>query len=152
MVKNIFEKSVAQDVVDRINSLNPQSKPLWGKMNVSQMLAHCNVTYEMVYEPEKHKKPNAFLKFILKTFVKKVVTNEVAYKQNNKTAPQFIITDSRDFEKEKSRLVEYINRTQQLGESHFDEKESHSFGVLHKSEWNNMFYKHLDHHLKQFGV
>ncbi len=152
MVKNIFENAVSQDIIDRINSLEPQSKPQWGKMNVAQMLAHCNVTYEMLYEPEKHKKPNAFFKFILKTFVKKVVTNDVAYKQNNKTAPQFIITDSRDFEKEKGRLVEYITRTQQLGESHFDGKESHSFGVLDKSEWNNMFYKHLDHHLKQFGV
>jgi uncharacterized protein YejL (UPF0352 family) len=152
MVKNIFESSVAQEVVNRINSLSLQSKPQWGKMNVAQMLAHCNVTYEMVYEPEKHKKPNAFLKFILKTFVKKVVTNEVAYTQNNKTAPQFIITDSRDFEKEKSRLVEYINRTRQLGESHFDKKESHSFGVLNRNEWNNMFYKHLDHHLRQFGA
>ncbi|HEX8378807.1 MAG TPA: DUF1569 domain-containing protein [Pedobacter sp.] len=152
MVKYIFENSVAQEVVSRINKLDTQSKPQWGKMNVAQMLAHCNVTYEMVYEPEKHKKPNAFLKFILKTFVKKVVTNEVAYKQNNKTAPQFIITDLRDFEKEKSRLVEYINRTQQLGESHFEGKESHSFGVLNRNEWNNMFYKHLDHHLKQFGA
>ena len=152
MVKNIFEKTISQDIIDRISSLNPQSQPQWGKMNVAQMLAHCNVLYEMLYESEKHKKPNAFFKFILKTFVKKVVTNDVAYKQNNKTAPQFIITDSRDFEKEKSRLVEYINRTQLLGESHFDGKESHSFGVLNKSEWSNMFYKHLDHHLQQFGV
>jgi hypothetical protein len=152
MVKNIFENSVAQEVVSRINNLSPQSQPKWGKMNVAQMLAHCNVTYEMVYEPEKHKKPNAFFKFILKTFVKKLVTNEVAYKPNNRTAPQFIITDSRDFEKEKTCLVEYINRTQQLGESHFYEKESHSFGVLNKNEWNNMFYKHLDHHLRQFGA
>jgi hypothetical protein len=148
MIKNVFE----QGVVSRINILGPQSQPQWGKMSVAQMLAHCNVTYEMVYEPEKHKKPNAFFKFILKTFVKKLVTNEVAYKPNNRTAPQFIITDSRDFEKEKTRLVEYINRTQQLGESHFHEKESHSFGVLKKNEWNNMFYKHLDHHLRQFGA
>ena len=152
MIKNIFEKDVAQEIINRINELSPQSQPQWGKMNVAQMLAHCNVTYELVYEPEKHKRPNFFFKFILKTFVKKMVTNEVAYKQNGQTAPQFIITDTRDFEKEKSRLTEYISRTQQLGESHFNGKESNSFGVLSTSQWNNMFYKHLDHHLKQFGV
>ena len=50
------------------------------------------------------------------------------------------------------RLIDYINRTQQLGENHFDGKESHSFGPLTKTEWNNMFYKHLDHHLAQFGA
>jgi len=40
----------------------------------------------------------------------------------------------------------------ELGEAHFDKKESHSFGVLTKGEWDTMFYKHLDHHLGQFGV
>ena len=34
----------------------------------------------------------------------------------------------------------------------FEGKESNSFGPLTKGEWNNMFYKHLDHHLSQFGV
>ncbi len=120
-------------------------------MNVAQMLAHCNVTYEMTYE-NKHPKPGMLMKVILKLFVKKIVTNETPYKHNSKTAPAFIITDSRDFEKEKSRLINYITKTQQLGEATFDNKESHSFGALNKTEWNNMFYKHLDHHLRQFGV
>ena len=74
------------------------------------------------------------------------------YQKNGKTAPQFIITDQRVFELEKNRLTAYINKTQELGESHFEGKESLSFGSLSTQEWNNMFYKHLDHHLKQFGV
>jgi hypothetical protein len=49
-------------------------------------------------------------------------------------------------------LINYIKRTADLGESHFDGKESRSFGKLNITEWNNMFYKHLDHHLSQFGV
>lgn len=120
-------------------------------MNVAQMLAHCNVTYEMVYE-NIHPKPNAFVKFILKMVVKKKVVTETPYPKNGKTAPAFIITESKDFEKEKERLINYILRTQELGENYFDSKESHSFGVLSKAEWNNMFYKHLNHHLTQFGV
>ncbi len=115
------------------------------------MLAHCNVTYEMVLD-NKHPKPNFLMKLILKLFVKKNVTSETPYKHNSRTAPAFLITDSRDFEKEKNRLISYINKTQQLGEAHFHNRESHSFGALNKTEWNNMFYKHLDHHLTQFGV
>ena len=42
---NIFEKSVADEVIARINNLTPATQPGWGKMNVAQMLAHCNVTY-----------------------------------------------------------------------------------------------------------
>lgn len=150
-MKNIFDPSVTEEIITRINQLKPDSQPLWGKMNVAQMLAHCSVTYETVYE-DKHKKPNPLMKFILKTFVKKIVVNETPYKQNNPTAPHYIISDSKDFEIEKKRLIDYIIKTQQLGESYFDKKESHSFGRLSSGEWNNMFYKHLDHHLNQFGV
>ena len=148
---NIFTKEVTANIVQRINKLTPQTQALWGKMSVDQMLAHCNVTYEMAYE-DKHPKPNTFMKFILKMMVKNTVVNETPYKKNGQTAPAFIITDAKNFEGEKNRLVSFIERSQQLGENHFDNKESHSFGVLSKTEWNNMFYKHLDHHLSQFNV
>lgn len=120
-------------------------------MNVSQMLAHCNVTYELVFE-NKHETPNFLMKLMMKAFIKKIVTNEIMYKRGSQTGPQFIIKDLRDFEKEKKRLIDYVNKTQQLGEKEFDNKVSHSFGKLTKEEWNNMFYKHLEHHLTQFGV
>jgi hypothetical protein len=89
---------------------------------------------------------------MLKALVKKNVVSEKPYKKNERTGPQFLITDQREFEHEKKRLIDHINKTQQLGEDHFHGKESHSFGALNKTEWNNMFYKHLDHHLTQFGV
>jgi hypothetical protein len=120
-------------------------------MGAAEMLAHCNVTYEMAYT-DKYPKPNFLLKLILKAFVKKVVTSEVPYPKNSRTAPVFLIRDSRNFETEKKRLVEHINKTQTLGAQHFDQRESHSFGPLSSAEWNNMLYKHLDHHLTQFGV
>jgi hypothetical protein len=105
----------------------------------------------MTYE-DIHPKPNFLIGFILKTLIKKVVTNEVPYKHNSSTASQFIIKETKNFEVEKKRLTDYITKTQQLGENHFDGKNSHSFGVMNKTEWNNMFYKHLNHHLNQFGV
>lgn len=148
---NIFSSEVSEKIINRINQLTPGTQPKWGKMSVAHMLAHCNVTYEMVYT-EKHAKPNFFLRFILKTFIKRKVTSETPYKHSEQTAPAFLIKDTRNFETEKQRLIDYIKQTQQLGESHFDSKQSHSFDVLNKTEWNNMFYKHLDHHLRQFGV
>lgn len=148
---NIFTKEVSDNIIDRLNKLSNNSPAQWGKMSVAQMLAHCNVTYEMVYE-DIHPKPNFFMKFILKSFVKKAVTNEVPYKHNGQTAPQFIVKTDKNFDTEKNRFVQYIQKTQQLGEANFNGKESHSFGVLNIVEWNNMFYKHLNHHLSQFGV
>jgi Protein of unknown function (DUF1569) len=148
---NIFSETVANEAINRINKLTPNTQNLWGKMDVAKMLAHCNVTYEMTYE-NNHPKPNFLMKLILKAMVKNIVVNEVPYKKNSQTAPAFLIKTDKNFEDEKNRLINYIKKTQQLGESHFDGKESHSFGKLSITEWNNMFYKHLDHHLAQFGV
>lgn len=150
-MKNIFTEEVSNEIIARINTLTNESQALWGKMNVAQMLAHCSVTYETVYT-NIHPKPNFFLKFILKSFVKKYVVTELPYKKSSQTAPYFIIADKRDFEVEKKKLIDFILKTQQLGEIHFEGKESVSFGVLSKIEWNNLFYKHLDHHLSQFGA
>lgn len=148
---NIFTREVTQSLIQRISNLHPDTRPGWGKMGVAEMLAHCNVTYEMAYE-NVHQPPNLFFRLLLKFFVKKTVISEAPYKRNNKTAPAFLIKETRDFETEKRRLVSYIEKTQQLGETAFDNRPSLSFGVLNKTEWNNMFYKHLDHHLTQFGV
>lgn len=148
---DIFTTPVTTEVIRRIEQLQPDSQPQWGKMDVASMLAHCNVTYEMVYE-NKHPKPNFFMKMIMKAFAKKLVTSETPYKRNNPTAPAFLIKDTRNFNAEKDRLIAYILKTKELGAAHFDQKASLSFGPLTRDEWNNMFYKHLDHHLTQFGV
>ncbi len=149
---NIFTKEVSEQVIARIEKLTPTTPHLRGKMTVDQMLAHCNITYEYVYEPTKHQSPNFFIKSILKLFVKKIVTNEKDFKHNSSTAPDFIITWDKDFEAEKKRLINFITKTQALWETHFEWLESHSFGKLNTTERNNMFYKHLDHHLRQFWV
>ena len=148
---NIFQKDTVDQLVERINSFDAQTQPQWGKMNASQMLAHVNVAYEMSLE-DIHKKPGAFAKMMIKLFAKAPVCGPKPYPKNGRTAPQFLITNERDFQKEKDRLIAYLNQCQDLGENHFDGKESHSFGKLKLDEWNTMFYKHLDHHLTQFGV
>lgn len=150
-MKNIFKAKETANIISRINQLTPNTASLWGKMDVAQMMAHCNVTYEMIYT-DKHPKPNTVKTFLLKTFVKKAVVGNNPYPKNGRTAPQFLISAQKEFEKEKNDLVGYITKTQKLGETHFNNKESHSFGKLTSNEWNNMLYKHLDHHLNQFGV
>jgi hypothetical protein len=54
-MQNVFDAKEAQQYIDRINQLTPETQRKWGKMSVSQMLAHCNVAYSLAFEPEKHK-------------------------------------------------------------------------------------------------
>jgi len=151
LMKSVWVQNDVENTLGRLNKLTAASQPLWGKMSVGQMLAHCNITYELVYETI-HPKPNFLVKTLLKLFVKNTVINDKPYKHNSPTGGVFIIKETNDFEKEKTRLIEYINKTLQVGEKYFEGRASHSFGPLNTNEWNNMFYKHLDHHFSQFGV
>ena len=150
-MKNVFDPAITAELIHRIEQLQPTSPALWGKMSVDQMLAHCNVAYEMAFT-DKHPKANPILRLILKAFVKPGVVNEVPYKKNLPTAPAFRIKNEKNFGEEKARLIDFLQQTQALGTAHFEGKDSLSFGPMTGTDWNNQFYKHLDHHLGQFGV
>ncbi len=148
---SVFEPATNVTLIERINKLTSETKPEWGKMNVAQMLAHVNVGYDIAYgkTPVSY---NFLMKFMLKTFVKNTVVGSKPYSKNGSTSPVFVIKDERDFEKEKAQLIEYIKKTEEKGSNYFEGRESAAFGKLSSKQWSIQFYKHLDHHLTQFGV
>lgn len=148
---DIFTSAVTEQLIGRIEQLSPETPAQWGKMTVAQMLAHCCITYE-IYLDGSHPKPNFFMAFLLRTFVKNGVVNEVPYPQNTRTAPVFMVNDEKNFAVEQARLIAYIRKSQALGVAYFEQQTAGSFGKMTAPEWNNLFYKHLDHHLSQFGV
>ena len=151
-MQNVFDAKDAQEYINRINNLTPETQRKWGKMSVDQVLAHLNVAYDLTFTPEKFPKPSFIAKFLLSRFVKPKITNEIPYKQSLPTSPVFIIADERNFEEEKAKLIGNIQRVQQLGREAFEGKENINFGKMRAQCWNNMFAKHLNHHLDQFGV
>ena len=151
-MQNVFDAKDAQEYINRINNLTPETQRKWGKMSVDQVLAHLNVAYDLTFTPEKFPKPSFIAKFLLSKFVKPKITNEIPYKQSLPTSPVFIIADERNYEEEKAKLIGNIQRVQQLGREAFEGKENINFGKMTAQCWNNMFAKHLNHHLDQFGV
>ena len=151
-MQNVFDAKDAQEYINRINNLTPETPRKWGKMSADQVLAHLNVAYDLTFTPEKFPKPSFIAKFLLSRFVKPKITNEIPYKQSLPTSPVFIIADERNFEEEKAKLIGNIQRVQQLGREAFEGKENINFGKMTAQGWNNMFAKHLNHHLEQFGV
>lgn len=151
MYPSVFDTTTTTALLERLNKLTPESQPQWGKMTVAQMLAHLNVAYDINYGkiPVSY---NWLTKQMLKLFVKSTVVGNKPYKKNSQTAPVFIIADERDFNHERSRLEAHLHKMEAEGAAAYEGKESPSFGVLTAQEWSNQFYKHMDHHLTQFGV
>jgi hypothetical protein len=148
---SIYDISTTQLLHARIDKLTENTQGMWGKMTVGQMLSHCNVPYEQILGLNSIQPP-LFMRIILKLFLKKSMVNEVPYKQNLPTAPSFIRSEQYEVAKEKERLKDLIKTIQEMGAEKLAGTPSLSLGILSAAEWNNLLYKHLDHHLKQFGV
>lgn len=146
-----FDKNTTQQHLQRLDKLTNETKPVWGKMNAAQMLAHLNVTYDLAYD-RKTTMPGFFTKLMLKLFVKGIVTSEKSYPKNSRTGAEFIISGVRDFEKEKSILIANIKDTESKGSAYFERKNNQAFGPLTAQQWSNQFYKHIEHHFEQFDL
>lgn len=147
-VKNLFDPAVKQEIIDRINKLTPQTNPQWGKMNVAQMLAHVQKPIGIALGT--HLPKGSFLLRLIGPLFKSKLWDENPYKHSLPTDPTFVMTgEEKDFEKEKSVLLNMINSFSK--ETIVSEKHP-VFGKLTKDNWSKASWKHLDHHLKQFGV
>jgi hypothetical protein len=145
----LFDPGDRQSVLGRLEGLQPGAERQWGKMSVGQMLAHCSIAMEVATGETPRKQ--AFIGKIFAPFVRSSLLGEKPFSRNSPTDPTFIVTDEKDFGAEKQRLTRLVNTFCESG----PEKASytHSFlGRLRGEEWGVMMYKHIDHHLRQFGA
>jgi hypothetical protein len=148
-MKSIFESATTKELENRINSLSPQHSAQWGKMNVFQMVKHCTLCDDMMQGKIKVKR--VFLgRLIGPMLLKKALKDTSAFTKNSPTSP-LLKTDneSGDIEQQKK---EWLGRIAQY--AHFpDAKFVHPFfGPMTKAQVGMFVYKHIDHHLRQFGV
>jgi hypothetical protein len=147
-VKNLFDPTVKQEIIVRINKLTPASGRQWGMMNVSQMLAHLQPAIRIAYGT--HKPKGKFLLRLILPLFKSKLWEEKPYKRGLPTDDTFIMTGTeRDFDKEKASLLELLH---QFSESAIVGEKHPVFGKLTKENWSKATWKHIDHHLQQFGV
>ena len=150
-MKSLFESETHQDILNRIEKLNEDTTPNWGKMNVGQMLKHCQLPLEIALGKREMKaKVGFFKKLIFKSF-KPMMYNDKLWKRNIATPKQFVITGQHTFKTEKNNVVNLINEFASKKDN-TDWPEHPIFGHFTVEQRGQMQYKHFDHHLTQFGV
>jgi hypothetical protein len=149
-MKSLFDSNDRAAVVARIEALRPESMRVWGKMDVAQMLRHCSIALETGTgeRPMKQK----LIGKILMPFIRKSIFGEKPFSRNGPTDPTYVIADERDFAVERKRLLDVIQLFVGRGEAEVAKAPHPFFGRMTGQEWGQVMYKHLDHHLQQFGV
>lgn len=147
-MQSIFEDKAYTEIKERISKLNENSQAKWGKMNVGQMAWHCQGPFNILLGKDDYgMKPN----WLVKLLFKKSLYNDKPWKKGLPTAKFLKTNDSKDFKSEKAKLENLIDEAHAQKEK--TEWRPHpAFGYFTAEQWGQMQYKHLDHHLKQFGV
>ena len=150
-MQSLFNANHVQEFVSRINSLSNRTQPQWGKMNVSQMLTHCQMPLRIA-TGELKPKINPLIKLLFGKTAKKQLINDPEFKRNLPTFAEGKIVDQRTFEVERTKLIKMIEDFQAKGPSCLTKDPHPFFGEMTVADWDTLQVKHLDHHLRQFGV
>jgi len=147
-MQSIYNANDNAAMIARINSLTSESKALWGKMTVDQMIKHTTEAISVAFG-ERDLKINFLMRFLGRMMKNKIFNSE--FSRNSPTAPEFVFKEKYDFEESKDVLIEKFSRFAKGHES--IKLMQHPFwGPLSYEDWNKLMWKHLDHHLRQFGV
>jgi hypothetical protein len=147
---SLFTPADREALAHRLAALEPGTTRRWGKMAPAQMLLHCAIGLETATGDRPMKQ--AFLGKLLTPFIRKLVLGKKPFRRNSPTDPTFVVSDTRDFEAERARLATLIDRFVRRGPESAGKATHAFFGRLSGDEWGRLMHKHLDHHLRQFGV
>ena len=148
-VKSIFDPAVRGELRTRMGRVRPDTKPQWGKMNAPQMLAHVSAALEMglgelAVKPKRSPLANPLGRWLVIYGMKK-------WPQGTPTAPELIAAPSGDWDAALARFTDLLERSGSRSPAGAWPRHP-VFGAMTGKHWGDLGYRHLDHHLRQFGV
>lgn len=146
---SLYRSADRSALLGRLRRLPPDARAQWGKMDAAQMLAHCSVPVRVALG-EVHIK-RGLIGLLFGRMAKKKLTGEQPFGNNLPTNPEFVVADRRDFVHERDALAELLERFAVAGAAGRLELQHPFFGPLTPAEWDVLMWKHVDHHLRQFG-
>ena len=146
-MKLLHDPEVYASIRKRIESLRIDSQRQWGKMSIDQMLWHVNVSMREAvgdYTPQLKPKP------VPKALMRWAVIN-IPWGRGAPTRPDMNVVSTYDFNAQKAECLTLVDRIVARPIS-AEWPESASMGRMTGAHWSKLTAKHLDHHLRQFGV
>jgi hypothetical protein len=149
-METLFDPVSYREVLRRVESIQSDSRRQWGKMTVAQMLEHAARVLEMAAGKKASKQ--AFLGKMIGWIFWKDFVGPKRFQRNRPSLPDFVVQGEPDFGATKERLKTLLGEFHALGEQGCDAHIHGFFGRMTGAEWGVTQYKHMDHHLRQFGA
>lgn len=150
MTMSLFDEGTRAEIARRIESLDADSPRQWGTMTLAQACAHCRVPLRIAAGELDAKRP--LIGRLLGPLARGAIRSDKPFGKGLPTGPEFRVRDERDLDVERSALVADVERFGAAGPDGVDGVVHPFFGAITPGEWDRLMWKHLDHHLRQFGA
>ena len=150
-MKSLFDPEAFQEVKDRINAIPDEGTPQWGAMNAGQMFRHCQTPFDIINGTVVFSVKIGIFKRLIFKMMKPMMYNDRLWKQSVPTPREFVVDYKVNPSEERQKLISKIEQFHERKNQ--EDWDPHPvFGKFSREQWGKMNYKHLDHHLRQFGV
>ena len=147
---SLYRSADRAAILARLRRLAPDARPEWGEMTAPQMLAHVQAPLRVGLGTLRVRR--GLVGLLFGRIAKKKLAGEAPFDRNLPTAREFRIAAPRDFAVERESLVALVEDFAAAGPANKLVVQHPFFGPLTAAEWDVLMWKHLDHHLRQFGV
>jgi len=146
---SLFDPAVRESVLDRISRLTAERNPIWGKFTAPEMVCHVSCDLRQALGELDAGPPSGPLaRFPMNRLAIHVIPWP---RGRGKSPPEFLATRPTTWTSDVNRLRDLIGRFSARGPA-APWPPSRVFGRISGNSWGVMEHKHLDHHLRQFGV
>ena len=146
-MKSIWQKSSRENLESRLDKLGANTQPKWGKFTAPQMVCHLIESLRMgLGDLDVPARKTPFKRFPLK----QIIIYVAPFPKGAPTAPELLAREPQEWNGEVTALKNLLGSF--AGGSYKSFPEHPAFGKLSRRAWGVLIYKHMDHHLRQFGV
>lgn len=146
--RGVFDPAAREELRTRMERVAADTRPKWGRMNAPQMLAHLNAALamglgELDVKPKRSPLANPVARWL--------VIYKLPFPRGTPTAPELLAPPTGDWDRELARFRDLLERTGTRSPAG-DWPRHPVFGAMTGKLWGALACKHIDHHLRQFGV
>jgi hypothetical protein len=147
-MKSIWQKASRQELSDRLGNLAWDHPAEWGKFTAPKMVCHLADSLRMAMGDLKVAPKRLPIRY---PPLKQLIIYVAPFPKSAPTAPELLVRAPQDWTNDIEDVRSLLARaaSARLTDSW---PEHPAFGKLSKRAWGVLIYRHMDHHLKQFGA
>jgi len=147
-VKSIWQDEARRELSDRVGAVAPDRRAAWGRFSAPTMMCHLADSLKMAMGDLKVAPKRLPIRY---PPLKQLIIYVAPFPKGAPTAPELLARQPREWAHDVSDVQDLLARA---GSARTTEAwpEHPAFGRLSKRAWGVLIYRHMDHHLKQFGA